>query len=92
MRQRLAVFLTFISFPIILATAASPPDTAVGLGEAREELFAARFSSAAVLYRKALADNPLRPDAYYGLVRALIEDRHAKDAYAAASRAGPTPI
>ncbi len=58
--------------------AAVPPDRAA---EAQSELFAARYKHAAELYRDLLKQDPDWAPGYYGLVRALLEDEHAHQAY-----------
>lgn len=62
---------------------AAKPDLAV---QARNELFAGRSGSAATLFRKLVDQEPTRGEAYYGLVRALLQDHKAQDAYAAAAQ------
>ncbi len=57
------------------------------LHDAEKELFAARYKSAAELYAKALETDPAESNAYYGLVRALIEDHRSHEAYAIAAEA-----
>lgn len=51
------------------------------LQDAQKDLFAARYKQAAAAYSKALAEGATDPDAYYGLVRALIEDHRSHEAY-----------
>ena len=64
--------------------AAVDPDLA---GRAEKELFAARSSRAAELYSKLLHDDPAWAPGYYGLVRALIDDHRASEAYTAGAEA-----
>jgi Flp pilus assembly protein TadD/predicted aspartyl protease len=82
---RLALFvIAAVPFSCLLgfqSPAAGP------LAEARAELFAARYQSAADSYRKLTAANPPNPEAYYGLVRSLLGAHRSADAYAAADQA-----
>lgn len=54
------------------------------LQDAQKDLFAARYKQAAALYSQALAEGTNDANAYYGLVRALIEDHRSHQAYRAA--------
>jgi tetratricopeptide (TPR) repeat protein len=56
------------------------------LEDARKELYAARYDHAVELYRKTLALDPAQPEAYYGLVRALLRSHHSAEAYEAADQ------
>ena len=69
-----------------VAQAAQTPD-ASALRDSEKELFAARYAAAVRLYQDALKTHPAEFDAYYGLVRALIGDHRAQEAYAAAEEA-----
>jgi hypothetical protein len=73
----------------LMAFQAAPPDLAV---EARNQLFAGRSDYAATLFQKLVDQEPTRGDAYYGLVRALLQDHKSQDAYAAAARVGLSGI
>ena len=68
------------------AQSGQPADPSL-LRDAEKELFAARYNAAAQLYSKALQRDRTEPLAYYGLVRALIEDHRSQEAYAAAEDA-----
>ncbi len=61
----------------------APPDLEV---QAQNELFAGRSDYAATLFQKLVDQDPARGEAYYGLVRALLQDHKAQDAYAAAAQ------
>jgi tetratricopeptide (TPR) repeat protein len=69
-----------------LAQPSQPPD-AGPLRDAEKALFAARYKTAAELYAEALKRDSAASNAYYGLVRALIEDHRSREAYAAAEEA-----
>jgi tetratricopeptide (TPR) repeat protein len=80
-----ALLLTLAALSCLAQTA---PPSAVGLlQQAEKELFAGRYKRAVQLYREATQKAPVPPDAYYGLVRALIEDHRCQEAYAAAEEA-----
>jgi tetratricopeptide (TPR) repeat protein len=53
--------------------------------DAEKDLFAARYKQAAEAYSAIVKQNSDWAPGYYGLVRALIEDHRAKEAYAAAA-------
>ncbi len=73
-------------FSVLIGSAVgASPDVVGSLSDARKELFAARYPGAIELYRKVLIEDPSQGEAYYGLVRAFIGERRAKDAYAAAT-------
>jgi Flp pilus assembly protein TadD len=57
------------------------------LAEARKELFANRYGKAAELYAAVVSKEPGNPDAYYGVVRALLGAHRAPEAYAYADQA-----
>jgi tetratricopeptide (TPR) repeat protein len=57
------------------------------LTEARAELFAARYTKAAELYSALIAREATNPEAYYGVVRALIAAHRATEAYSYAEQA-----
>lgn len=59
------------------------PELAV---QARNELYASRNDYAATLYQKLVEQEPVRGDAYYGLVRALLKSHKSHDAYTAAAQ------
>ncbi len=56
--------------------------------DAKQELFAARYGRAAELYSKRLTEAPQDGEAYYGLVRALLEAHRSQEAYVIAEKAG----
>jgi len=78
-----------ILFSAALACFAQSSQTAgvSPLQDAEKELFAARYKTAAQLYAQVLERDRAGPDAYYGLVRALIGDHRSAEAYAAAEDA-----
>jgi len=57
------------------------------LAEARKELFANRYAKAAELYAALVSREPGNPDAYYGVVRALLGSHRAPEAYTYAEQA-----
>jgi tetratricopeptide (TPR) repeat protein len=57
------------------------------LEDAEKELFAGRYKNAAELYAKVVANSPVDPSAYYGLIRSLIEDHRNQEAYSKATEA-----
>jgi len=77
MRSALLVALA-VPLTSALAFQVAAPDA---LTEARTELFAARYAKAAELYSALVAKEPAVPEAYYGLVRALLGARRAAEAY-----------
>jgi tetratricopeptide (TPR) repeat protein len=72
-----------LALPIACALA-GPPVEPGSIAEAEGHLFAARYREAAHGYRKLLAQDPSVAAAYDGLVRALLGDKQADKAYAAA--------
>jgi len=83
MRSVIVIALA-VPFASALAFQVPAPDA---LAEARTELYAARYAKAAELYSALVAKEPANAAAYYGLVRALIDGRHAQEAYPYAEQA-----
>jgi tetratricopeptide (TPR) repeat protein len=66
---------------------AGPGAGRVAIEAAEQELFAARYKTAAELYVKVLEASPEESRAYCGLVRALIKDHRSQEAYTVAKQA-----
>jgi tetratricopeptide (TPR) repeat protein len=71
----------FLSLPLLFGMAAVS-----SAQDAKHELYAARYSSAADLYAKRISEAPGDGEAYYGLVRALLKAHRAEEAFAAADK------
>lgn len=71
-----------LALPLLLCSGA--PSSAQ---DPKQELYAARYTSAADLYVKRLNEAPGDSEAYYGLVRALLKAHRAQEAFAAADKA-----
>ncbi len=79
---------------VILLVLAAPIPSAFGfqaapeaMAEARAALSAANYAKAAELYSAVIAKEPSNPQAYYGVVRALLGARRAAEAYSYAEQA-----
>lgn len=82
---RIAIWVAF-ALSLAPARAFQPPPSDLAR-QAQQELFAARYNHAAVLYQELVDQSPNSADSYYGLVRALVHDHRGPEAYRAADLA-----
>jgi len=85
---RLVATVTLSAMVLFRSAAAAEVDDVGLVAEAQRELFAGHHQQAASQYTKLLAADPTVGDAWYGMVRSLLELHDSHQAYAAAEQAG----